>query len=709
MGNTGKTPDPRVIRAKGRLSRWRRLWALPVAGAVLLPVTPAVAAPADPPPPAANPWQTRHWPQTQPWQQAQATRTLAADAPPPIDPQNYELPDTMTWDDYKAVPGTRWNDPAKKGSIKNFKGAVVLVDYPDQPFVVTRPKNSTIYGNPSTAGDIPPDQVAKFYQDFLNKPGELNRGHTLHEYWMEDSGGRYGIDLTAFGTYRMPGKSHEYGIEANMQGGEGCPAGDTCSRDLRTDAMPAWTADIGEEAAAQFDFIFYLTPGQDETSTWQEFGQMKFNAKEDVPDEWGPPDTALPNWNRTRYVPWTSWRSSATIWPSARFPTETTVGSSIQTESNGQAVFAHEFSHILGIADNYNNPYSVPPRRDYSGPWEMLARGSFNGPGGPHSRWLIPGTAGSSMGAQHMLRNKLRMGIVDQANVLSLTRDGLSNSGVVVAQVKARAAHPGTGELAGINLAMSSDQSPACDTATDPYCDGGGYNNYTVEVVDRMGADSFTPDSGVLLAKTKNADTAPFIWTIDANPQDIDKTDFVLPNGTPQKMTIGDYRQLSDALFHAGTDSGSQYEYVDQANRLHFYVLNVKRDTTGILSYTVAIRSLGGAGAQSRGVRLTSGTGVAAPQPKWVKCTLPLTNTGTRGTAPYSDSDVYRLSATASGTGWSTWLPNALATAKAGQQTTVQVYAKQAPGAAADGTVKLTATSESDPTKTATATCKVTG
>ena len=47
-------------------------------------------------------------------------------------------------------------------------------------------------------------------------------------------------------------------------------------------------------------------------------------------------------------------------------------------------------------------------------------------------------------------------------------------------------------------------EGPACDVTQDPMCDGRGYQNYTVEVVDRMGTDSFTPDSGVLLAKTKN-------------------------------------------------------------------------------------------------------------------------------------------------------------------------------------------------------------
>jgi M6 family metalloprotease-like protein len=655
-----------------------------------LVATPAAAAPpADP----DHPWRMRHWPQTQPWQQDEpAARTFGAGAPEPIDPQHYELPDTMTWDDYRAVPRTNWADPAVPGSVKNFRGALVLVDFANQPFVVTQPPNSTVFGNPTTVHDLARADVPAFYRDFLNKPGALNQGHTIHEYWMEDSGGRYGIELGAFGVYRMPAKSHEYGIENSMQRGLGCPAGDRCGRDLRTDARAAWIADVGEQVAADYDFIFFLAAGQDESSTWQEFGQMKFTTKEDVSDAFGPPDEALPNWNATRYVDWTSWQASSTIWPNAAN------GSSLQAESSGMSTYAHEFSHILGVGDNYNNPYSVPARRDYSGPWEMLSRGTFNGPGGPHSRWLIPGTAGSSMGAQHMLRNKLKLGIIDDDAVLRLSRDSLKDSGVVVARVTAREVEKG---LAGITVTLDGgDTSPACDTATDPYCDGGRYDNYTLEVVDRMGFDSFTPDSGVLLAKTKNADAAPFIWTVDANPQDIDKVDFVLPDGTPQKMTIGDYRQLSDALFHAGTDSGSGYEYVDTANRLHFYVLDVKRDRAGVLSYTVAVRSLDGAGPQTRGVSAKPATAVAAAS-GWARCTIPVRNTS-RG----AGADVYRVSASADA-GWTTWLPREVKDVSNGRTAAVEVYVKRAAAKSHTAKVAVTVASESNAAATATTTCRV--
>ncbi|WP_280526191.1 M6 family metalloprotease domain-containing protein [Couchioplanes caeruleus] len=680
--------------------------ALPV---VLLVLTGALAAaPAHADPASAGsetPWRMRHWPQTQPWQRAQPAATIhPPGAPRPIDPQTYELPDTMTWDDYAPIPGTTWADPSVPGSERNFRGALVLVDFANQPFVVTQPANSSIYGNPFAVHDLARGDVPAFYRDFLNRPGPLNRGHTIHEYWMEDSGGRYGIELGSFGVYEMPHRSHEYGIENSWQKGLGCPAGDTCGRDLRTDARAAWIADVGEETAARYDFVFFLAAGQDESSSWQEFGEMKFAGKEQVTDAFGPPDEALANWNATRYVDWTSWQASANIWPNA------TSGSSVQAESSGMSVYAHEFSHILGVADNYNNPYSVPARRDYSGPWEMLSRGTFNGPGGPHSRWLIPGTAGSSMGAQHMLRNKMKLGMVDDAAVLRLSRAALASSGVVVARVTARAVRPGPGGLTGINVTLDGgDDSPACDTATDPYCDGGGYDDYTLEIVDRMGFDSFTPDSGVLLAKTKDADRAPYIWTVDANPQDIDKVDFVSPDGTPRKMTIGDYRQLSDALFHAGTDSGSRYEYADTANRLHFYALERHRDRAGVLSYTVAVRSLDGAGPQTRGVTLGPGAGAVAPS-GWARCRLPVRNTGSAPTAAgdpgIAGSDVYRISAS-TGAGWTVWLPRAVTAVAAGRTAPVEVYVKRDGSTRRTTKVAVTVTSESDPSATSSNSCRV--
>ena len=85
------------------------------------------------------------------------------------------------------------------------------------------------------------------------------------------------------------------------------------------------------------------------------------------------------------------------------------------------------------------------------------------------------------MGAQHVLRNKIKLGIVDERNVLRLSREALAASGPVVAKITARTVQPGPDGLAGVNIALSTgDLSAACDIRMDPFCDGGGYQNNTV-------------------------------------------------------------------------------------------------------------------------------------------------------------------------------------------------------------------------------------
>lgn len=327
------------------------------------------------------------------------------------------------------------------------------------------------------------------------------------------------------------------------------------------------------------------------------------------------------------------------------------------------------------------------------------------------------------MGSLHSLRDKAQLGLVSNSSILHLSREGLATSGLVVATVTARAVDPGPSGLMGLRVDMDADRSPACSIATDVLCDGGGYDHYHVEVVDRMGADSFQPDHGVLLSKTTDDGwTQPFMWTVDANPQDIGLVDFVRPNGTDAHVTMGDYRQLLDALFHAGTRSGSQFEHVDEANRLHFYVVDIHRDDAGVLSYTVAVRSLdggSGGGASTHGVELADGSVKGgSPTGGGVTCAFELSNTGTFSgagdashpddAAAYLDSDVYRLSAAVEGEGWRVEVPNALAAVKFGELATARVaVGASGDAAAASAVVMLTATSESDETVVATAKCSV--
>lgn len=657
--------------------------------------------------------------------------------PKPIDPQRWQNQYDMTWDDWRDIPGTSWNDPDAKPSKQGLRLAVVAVDFPDQQFVITQPKGSDPFGNPQI-DPIAREDVPKFYRDYYMEPSALNHGRTIHEYWMEQSRGQVGVDeIDFFGPYRMPRNLFEYGINDIGQRGEGCPAGFICDADLEDDADPLWRADIGcDTDRCGYDRVIRVYAGYDETSVWQEFGEMLFRTREDVPDAWGPasvdPNNEMPNWVRSRYVDWTSWRAGAQLWGQASIR---------QGESSG--TITHEMGHTLfDIGDNNNNPFShrqdppEPFHRVGSAPWDMMDRGSFNGPGGHHLRWVVPPNMGGWSPAGLLLRNKLRMGIVPPQNVVDLSREALADSGVAVVSVTARAVDPRLEGTSGVRITLDGegrpDRTPDCDVDTDPFCHGNeDWNHYTVEVVDRMGFDSFLPDHGVIITKNKSESSNTcgyrcFNWVIDANPQDIQMVDYYRPGnatepgGEPVMATIADHRQLNDAAFHAGTNSGSEYEWVDVPNRLHFYVVDIQRDADGILSYTVAVRSLDGSGPQPRGVEAAVGAVEGVRPGKAASCEIPVTNTGGPGETTVGhpdtddigaafDSDVYRLSAESSAAGWEAQLPNALVTAGAGETVDVPVYALRRPAddAEASTTITLTATSESDPAASAEASCVV--
>ena len=71
------------------------------------------------------------------------------------------------------------------------------------------------------------------------------------------------------------------------------------------------------------------------------------------------------------------------------------------------------------------------------------------------------------------------------------------------------------------------------------------------------------------------------------------------------------------------------------------------------------------------------------------------------------DSDIYRVTASSSSATWEVTLPNALAAAKAGQTVQVPMHVLRTPPGSAQTVVTLTATSETDPTKTDSSTCDV--
>ena len=63
---------------------------------------------------------------------------LESVAPAPIDPQQVQDQDEMTWQDYRPIPDKNWADRSLKPQ-RGFRIALVAIDFSDQPFVMTRP------------------------------------------------------------------------------------------------------------------------------------------------------------------------------------------------------------------------------------------------------------------------------------------------------------------------------------------------------------------------------------------------------------------------------------------------------------------------------------------------------------------------------------------------------------------------------------------
>ena len=181
------------------------------------------------------------------------------------------------------------------------------------------------------------------------------------------------------------------------------PPGFKADGRLEPDADALWRADAGD-IRSKYDIILRIYAGYDETSVWQEFGEMKFQDRDSIPAAWGNPDPSMPRWVPTRYVPWTSWKAGAMQW-----------GLSSVRQGENSGTITHEIVHFaFRVGDNNNNPYVQPYRRAGSGPWDIMDRGSFNGPGGPHRRWVVPPTEGAAMPAGLMLRSRMKFGFLEE-------------------------------------------------------------------------------------------------------------------------------------------------------------------------------------------------------------------------------------------------------------------------------------------------------
>ena len=134
-------------------------------------------------------------------------------------------------------------------------------------------------------------------------------------------------------------------------------------------------------------------------------------------------------------------------------------------------------------------------------------------------------------------------------------------------------------------------------------------------------------------------------------------------------------------------------------------MLNRRHTDDGVLLYDIAVRNLDGAGDFQRAVSVEQPSHYAVGD-STALVRLPLTNSGEGGSGVFG-ADVYRVTSSIEGDGWSVWQPNEIAAVASGDSVTVPAFATMADGASETATLTMTATSESDPSATVTVTVEL--
>ena len=330
----------------------------------------------------------------------------------------------MTWDDYRPIPGTNWARSVADADARTLRVALVAVDFEDQPFVITLPKQSDLFGNPQI-DPVAREDVAAVLRGLLGQAGPAqSRPHDPRV-----------LDGAVARPRRHPDDRRlrsvpdaEKAVPVRTQRTQ--PAGRLPDRlHLRRTAWSRTSTSSGPKAAGadikqKYDIVLRIYAGYDETSVWQEFGEMKFEVEGGHPGRVGQSrhDEAALGADALRAVDVVEGRRAA-VGPVVGAP-----GRELRHDhARDRALRVSRPATTTTIRTRRRTAASAP------GPWDIMDRGSFNGPGGPHRRWVVPAAAGASMPAGFMLRNRLRYGWLAPEQVLQLTRSGLAQSGLAVA------------------------------------------------------------------------------------------------------------------------------------------------------------------------------------------------------------------------------------------------------------------------------------
>jgi len=250
--------------------------------------------------------------------------------PAPIDPQSWTLLRDTNWSNYVPNPVIDWMtehnpqtlvNPQGRGQNK-ISGAIILVDFWDKPFLMLGEKGADLYGwhafkpyetyedylNKITRGDPvtknPQRVVAneaellKYWEDYLNKKlvdpalNTHNFGVNIDEFWRENSYGKWGVDIDAFGVFHLQGFELEYWDSVSNSSWNDIPptfrrgaSGTSGQRNFTSECIALASANgvyLGD-----YDFFFICHSGYDQSAIWMEFGPLQWRNGADVPYEYG--------------------------------------------------------------------------------------------------------------------------------------------------------------------------------------------------------------------------------------------------------------------------------------------------------------------------------------------------------------------------------------------------------------------------------------
>jgi len=265
----------------------------------------------------------------------------------------------------------------------------------------------------------------------------------LDAYYRQVSYGAVSVVGKVVGWVRVPHKMSQYGTDngpfIDDQDGDGYPD----SWQLLRDAVPMIANEVDLTAYQQF---FVLHAG---------YGQESSRKLSDI-------------WSVT-YVRWTMDVSGRSFDRFAIVP---------EFEARGLetlGVYAHEFGHLLGLPDLYSSAM------EQVGPWDLMARGAWNG-----------NPAGSSP-AEMIAWDRTFLGWISPEHILNVTKQTRVNATVDPIELPS----PG---LQAIRVQASSQDSE---------------HYYLVEVRQQIGFDAALPSTGVLITYIDETKSNP-VKVIDA-------------------------------------------------------------------------------------------------------------------------------------------------------------------------------------------------